>query len=95
MLIFSTPGTDDDGGHGHDFCKMIATKVHTESEFPAECKQYTDAFTIFKRHNSAKNAFEGMSPGEKVDAMRAKDEGHLNNAQIKRRMTTKKNGRFY
>jgi hypothetical protein len=40
-------------------------------------------------------AYDGMTSGDRVDAMRAKDEGHLNSAQIKRRMTTRKNGRFY
>lgn len=76
---------------------MIATKVHCESEFPVECRQYNDAVSLFKRHSSAsaKNVYEGMSPGDAIDAMRAKDEGHLNSAQIKRRMTSKKNGRFY
>lgn len=87
-------GTDD-SGHGHDFCKVLAMKVNSESEFPVECKQYNDAVKLLKRHNSAKNAYAGMSPGEAIDAMRAKDEGHLNGAQIKRRMTGTKNGRFY
>mmetsp|Transcript_957 Transcript_957/g.1947 ORF Transcript_957/g.1947 Transcript_957/m.1947 type:complete len:93 (-) Transcript_957:265-543(-) len=86
--------TEDDNGHSHDFCKMMATKVHSESEFPVECKQYNDAVSLLKRHSSAK-IYAGMSPGDACDARRAKDEGHLNNAQIKRRMTTKKNGRFY
>ncbi|KAL9181926.1 hypothetical protein ACHAXT_012269 [Thalassiosira profunda] len=90
-------GTDD-SGHGHDFCKAIAARVMTEAEFPVECKQYSDAVTLFRHHRSlarSGDAYAGMSPGDRTDAMRAKDEGHLNSAQIKRRMTTKKNGRFY
>jgi hypothetical protein len=80
----------------HAFCKMVASKVHSESEFPMECREYTDAVLILKRHNSLKSeTYAGMSPGDAIDAMRAKDEGHLNSAQIKRRMTTRKNGRFY
>lgn len=88
----------DDGEHSHDFCKMIAARVHSESDFPADCKQYSDAVSLLKRHSSGKNTenpYAGMAPGDAIDAMRAKDEGHLNGAQIKRRMTTKKNGRFY
>ena len=85
----------DDSRHGHDFCKLLATKVHSEAEFPVECKQYDDAVSILRRHSSARAAYAGMSPGDAIDAMRAKDEGHLNGAQIKRRMTTKSNGRFY
>mmetsp|Transcript_5823 Transcript_5823/g.10658 ORF Transcript_5823/g.10658 Transcript_5823/m.10658 type:complete len:106 (+) Transcript_5823:230-547(+) len=89
-------GSKDDSRHSRDFCRMLATKVYSESEFPVECKQYDDAVSLLKRHNSTKNAaYNGMSPGEAIDAMRAKDEGHMNSAQIKRRMTTTKNGRFY
>lgn len=91
-------GSDDDKAHDETVCKMIAAKVQ-ESDFPVECKQFRDAVAILKRHNSKssnnKNPYVGMSPLDSVDAKRAKDEGHLNNAQIKRRMTTKKNGRFY
>jgi hypothetical protein len=78
---------------------MIAAKVQ-KSDFPADCMQFGDAVSILSRHNSTtNNPYEGMSPLDAADAKRAKDEGHFNNAQIKRRMTTKKNakknGRFY
>mmetsp|Transcript_28689 Transcript_28689/g.45183 ORF Transcript_28689/g.45183 Transcript_28689/m.45183 type:complete len:107 (+) Transcript_28689:90-410(+) len=86
---------DEKATHDHDFCKMIATKVQ-ESAFPTDCLRFGDAVSILKRHNlSHTNPYAGMSPVDAADAKRAKDEGHLNNAQIKRRMTTKKNGRFY
>jgi len=86
----------------HDFCKLIATKVHKESDFPVDCKQYEDSVKLFQKHSAlfkqsatTSNAYAGLSPGDRVDAMRAKEEGHLNNAQIKRRMTEKKNRRIY
>lgn len=83
------------GNHpGHDFCVSIATKVNSESEFPVECMKYNDAVSLFKTHSQS-NPYAGMSPGEAIDAKRAKSEGHLNSAQIKRRMTTRKNGRFF
>lgn len=86
---------DENAAHDQTFCKMIAAKVQ-ESEFPADCRQFSDAVSILKRHNSTNdNPYVGLSPGEAIDAKRAKAEGHLNNAQITRRMTTKKNGRFY
>jgi len=78
---------------GHDLCVSIASKVNSESEFPVECMQYNDAVTILKQSSS--NPYAGMSPGEAIDAKRAKFEGHMNSAQIKRRMTTRKNGRFF
>ena len=101
---FILPADEDDS---HDLCKMLAAKLQTENEFPAglqdfihqfpECKQYNDAVSVFKRQDTSKSsaAYEGMSPGDAIDAMRARDEGHLNSAQIKRRMTGKKNGRVY
>lgn len=101
---FILPADEDDS---HDLCKMLAAQLQTENEFPAglqdfihqfpECKQYNDAVSVFKRQDTSKSsaAYEGMSPGDAIDAMRARDEGHLNSAQIKRRMTGKKNGRVY
>ncbi len=79
---------------------MMALKVHSENDFPIECRDYDDAVVLLRRRNSSEvkkgvGAYDGMSSGDRVDAMRAKDEGHLNSAQIKRRMTTRKNGRFY
>ena len=79
---------------------MMALKVHSENDFPIECRDYDDAVVLLRRRNSSEvkkvvGAYDGMSSGDRVDARRAKDEGHLNSAQIKRRMTTRKNGRFY
>ena len=96
FFLHVLPGAyDEKAAHDQSFCKMIAAKVQ-ESEFPADCRQFSDAVSILKRHNSTNdNPYVGLSPGEAIDAKRAKAEGHLNNAQITRRMTTKKNGRFY
>lgn len=66
FFLFSPTCTEDGS---HQFCKDIATKVTSDAEFPVECKQYADAFSLFQRHNSgAMNAYEGMSPGEATDA---------------------------
>ncbi len=80
--------------NGHDFCVSIAKKINSESEFPVECMQYSDVVSLFKMQSNS-NPYAGMSPAEAIDAKRAKSEGHLNSAQIKRRMTTRKNGRFF
>lgn len=80
---------------------MMALKVHSETDFPIECRDYDDAMVLLKRRNSGDGvkkgaeAYAGLSSADRIDAMRAKDEGHLNAAQIKRRMTTRKNGRVY
>ena len=48
-----------------------------------------------KRRNSDRNdqniAFAGMSPGERADAMNAREKGRLSQAQVKRRLTSPSN----
>ncbi|KAL3815993.1 hypothetical protein ACHAXA_010653 [Cyclostephanos tholiformis] len=94
MVFNATTSGNNQPGHSHDFCVSIASKVNSESDFPVECMQYNEAVTILNSQSSS-NPYAGMSPGEAIDAKRAKSEGHLNSAQIKRRMTTRKNGRFF
>jgi len=94
LLVRSISGSDHEIAHSQELCKFIAAHATSESDFPAECKKYKDAVALLKRHNS-NNPYAGMSPGDAVDAMRAKSEGRMNSAQIKRRMTTRKNGRTY
>ncbi|KAL3771620.1 hypothetical protein ACHAWO_009780 [Cyclotella atomus] len=89
---------DRDVKFSHDFCKNLALKVKHTSDYPLECHDYEDAMILLRRHNSEKkmdDVYAGMSPGDRVDAMRAKDEGHLSGAQIKRRMTTRNKGRWF
>ena len=63
----------------HDFCKLIATKIQAESDFPVECKQYKDCFKLFQKH-SALFKDSTTTSNDAIDARRSKEEGHLNNA---------------
>ena len=98
---FSLTGTktteDRDEKFSRDFCKSLALKVKHTSDYPLECHDYEDAMILLRRHNSKgkEDAYAGMSPGDRIDAMRAKDEGHLSGAQIKRRMTTRNKGHWF
>eukprot|EP00956_Cyclotella_meneghiniana_P025998 scaffold55409_cov79-Cyclotella_meneghiniana.AAC.3 len=91
---FMADEDDPEEKFSHEFCKSLALKVHRASDYPHQCHEYEDAMILLRRHNS-KDAYAGMSPGDRADAMRAKDEGHLNSAQIKRRMTTRNKGRWF
>ena len=100
----------DDCGRSREFCKAIAAKVESKEHIPFECKQYYEKAQA-ARAGSPKpggdhvhtpitptrvNKYEGLSPHDAIDAKRAKAEGHLNEAQMIRRMTTRNNSRrFY
>jgi hypothetical protein len=72
---------------------MVAN-VCPNSPLPAACNQYEEVKIALQRKNSNRSshalAFQGMSPGEAAAAMAARERGHLNHAQIQRRLTTSK-----
>jgi hypothetical protein len=77
-------------------CFALIDKVCPGSALPYECNQFEDVKLALHRRNSDKAnhaiAFEGMSPGEKADAMAARESGRLYHAQIQRRMTSNRGG---
>ena len=91
----------DDIGRSKEFCAAIAAKVESKERIPIECKQYHEPVATPSSpkpggDTHVPNKYEGMSPHDAIDAKRAKAEGHLNEAQMIRRMTTRnKAKRFY
>lgn len=100
----------DDIGRSKEFCATIAAKVESKEHIPIECKQYHEPVATpsspkpggdthvpnMPNMPNTPNKYEGMSPHDAIDAKRAKAEGHLNEAQMIRRMTTRnKAKRFY
>lgn len=75
-------------------CFAMLDKICPETPLPTECKQFEDVKLMMQRKNSNRSnqavAFAGMAPGEAAAAMAARDKGHLNHAQIQRRLTTSK-----
>jgi len=75
-------------------CFALLDKVCPDSPLPRECEQFQEVKVALQRKNSNKDshaiAFQGMSPGEAAAAASARERGHLNNAQIQRRMTNSK-----
>lgn len=73
-------------------CIKLIDKVCPSSPLPHECQKYPDVLQTLQRRDSNRHdhsiAFAGMSPGEKVAAMAAREKGALSQAQIKRRMTS-------
>mmetsp|Transcript_3652 Transcript_3652/g.5395 ORF Transcript_3652/g.5395 Transcript_3652/m.5395 type:complete len:88 (+) Transcript_3652:203-466(+) len=66
--------------------------IRGQKDIPSQCERLLEKFgASLHRHESEKNdmsvAFQGMSPGLRSAAMAARSRGHLNHAQIQRRMT--------
>jgi hypothetical protein len=68
--------------------------VSRAAELPNECQSFTNLLANVQRRDSKNDtkaqmakAFEGMGAGEMEAAMSARRNGHLNPAQIQRRMT--------
>eukprot|EP00549_Striatella_unipunctata_P006261 CAMPEP_0118681294 /NCGR_PEP_ID=MMETSP0800-20121206/4857_1 /TAXON_ID=210618 ORGANISM="Striatella unipunctata, Strain CCMP2910" /NCGR_SAMPLE_ID=MMETSP0800 /ASSEMBLY_ACC=CAM_ASM_000638 /LENGTH=95 /DNA_ID=CAMNT_0006577571 /DNA_START=18 /DNA_END=305 /DNA_ORIENTATION=+ len=73
--------------------------IQGTKKLPTQCENLLAKFGAPLRRDSTKEdmsvAFQGMSPGLKAAAMAARTRGHLNHAQIQRRMTEdKKNSMF-
>jgi hypothetical protein len=83
---------DMSSSYSREFCKAIADKMCVDSSFPSECKRFPDIVSELRRRNSDKSdhaiAFAGMSAGEQVAAMAARESGHLAHAQVQRRLTS-------
>jgi hypothetical protein len=80
-----------------DYCqaliKNIANLPQGELQIPSECKQYQcirDTLTLKRRETEMAVAFAGMPSGQALSAMAARERGHLNPNQIKRRYTNRK-----
>lgn len=75
-----------------EFCKALVDKMCVDSTIPPECSKFPTILSDVKRRNSDRHnhaiAFAGMSPGEQAAAMKARESGRLNDAQIKRRLTS-------
>ena len=90
----SEPLTPPDSPYTRKACFALLDKVCPDSPLPPECEQYQDVKVALQRKNSNKSdhaiAFQGMPAGEAAAAMAARERGHLNHAQIQRRLTTGK-----
>ena len=87
---FSSP----ESNHDRKWCETIASKVNRAAELPVECRSFSKLLANIQRRDSKNDtkaqmakALEGMSAGEMEAAMSARKQGHLNPAQIQRRMT--------
>jgi hypothetical protein len=81
-----------EGNYSEQVCQQLVKKVTPMNPLPAECQKYPNVLKSLKRRDSNKSdhakAFQGMSPHEMTAAMAARERGHLNHAQIQRRLTS-------
>mmetsp|Transcript_34793 Transcript_34793/g.71067 ORF Transcript_34793/g.71067 Transcript_34793/m.71067 type:complete len:90 (-) Transcript_34793:275-544(-) len=71
------------------YCESIVSKIKSIAELPVECKAYANVVAAVQKKEKA-GAFAGLSPGEAAAAARARQTGRLNQAQLQRRMTTRR-----
>ena len=67
---------------------------YSNQELPMECKKYPNVNNKFERMKATADkeeamAFVGMSPADARNAQIARRQGHPNEAQIKRRLTSR------
>ena len=94
MISYISTFPPIESNHDQKWCESIASKVSRAAELPYECRSFTNLLANVQRRDSKNDtkaqmakAFEGMSAGEMEAAMSARKHGHLNPAQIQRRMT--------
>lgn len=79
-------------------CSILLQKhVPADFEFPTECSKF-DSFRagLVRRDSKQKEeaiAFAGMDPGSAVKAMTAREQGHPSEAQLIRRMSSRRNSK--
>ena len=83
--------------YSESFCTSLLTKMNkysTNFQLPTECTKYPNVNNKFESLKQSVDkeeaaAFVGLSPADARNAQVARRQGHLNEAQIKRRMTTR------
>lgn len=78
------------------YCEAIAKKL--ADDVPEQCKEFSSIKALLKKRESNHDdtiAFAGLSPGEIAAARAARQQGHLNPAQIQRRMTNRGSTRVW
>lgn len=91
--LFSTDRNDIENKiYSEKACQKLIDKVTPDSPLPNECNKFPTVVKTLQRRNSNRSdqakAFAGMSPGDMAAAMAARERGHLNHAQVQRRLTT-------
>ena len=87
--------SSDSSRYTEKFCSSLLNKaVEQKFDLPKECKQFRGVNDKFERMKESTNkdqavAFAGMSPADARNAQVARRHGRMNEAQIKRRMTTR------
>ena len=74
---------------------LLKKHVPADFEFPTECNKFDSFHSGLVRRNSKQReeavAFAGMDPGAAVKAMTAREQGHPSEAQLIRRMSSRRN----
>lgn len=87
---------NEDTKFTREYCEAIVRKI--TNDIPEECKEFPNIRAILAKRESNHHdtiAFAGLPPGEIAAAKAARQQGHLNPAQIQRRMTNRGSTRVW
>ena len=95
FFLFHTDSKNEENEYTLEYCQNLTAKISSLNDIPQEYKQYSSICeALLRRRDSNKHdyaiAFEGMSSGQALSAMAAREKGHLNPIQIQRRFTNRK-----
>jgi len=91
--------TDDAPGPVSEiYCSALLRKhLPSDFEFPTDCTKFTTFRSGINRRDSKQReeavAFAGMDPGAAIKAKSAREQGHPNEAQLIRRMSSRNNSK--
>ncbi|KAL3907882.1 MAG: hypothetical protein SGILL_008693, partial [Bacillariaceae sp.] len=81
------------------YCQKLASKLNNLEELPSACKGYSSVLQSTKQKSSSVSdediAFQGMRPGQAIQARRSRAGGIEHQAKLNRRMTSSGKGYHY
>jgi hypothetical protein len=79
------------------FCQTFVDKLKNPDDLPKACQNYSSVVEAVKRKTvSAEDiAFQGMRPGQAIQARRSRAVGVEHQAKLNRRMTSQGNNYHY
>ncbi|KAG7336912.1 hypothetical protein IV203_006172 [Nitzschia inconspicua] len=100
-MVLATSVKIDDDGSATDLvsCQKIASKLSRLEDLPSACKNYSSVVEAVKRKTTSVSAediaFQGMRPGQAIQARRSRAGGVEHQAKLNRRMTSGASNKYH
>jgi hypothetical protein len=81
------------------FCQKLASQINKVEDLPSVCKSYSSVIDAVKRKTTSVSAediaFQGMRPGQAIQARRSRAGGVEHQAKLNRRMTSGNGNKYH